>query len=146
LFLRRAAVKYLRADLFYRVTQAYAQQRLARVLEYVNDLALRVLQINAFSIGQQVILRTVAHRFSQPPSELLLQELHDAADPLQWKPFTPESANHRDLRKVVKGIHPAPAFTLRLHNATFVPPLKLPGRNSRELYHLRRCKPLVHLV
>jgi hypothetical protein len=40
LSLCRAAIENFRPDLFHRVTQTNSQQRLARILEYVNDLAL----------------------------------------------------------------------------------------------------------
>src|SRR5450432_1727524 len=146
LLLRRTAVEYLRPDFLHRVTQAHAQQRLARVLEGVNDLTLRVLQVNALSIGQEVIFRAVAYGFSQPMSEFLLQEFHNAADTLQREALVPQSANDRDLRDVIKGVQPAPAFAPRLHDAALVPPLKLARRYARERYHLRRCKTLVHLV
>src|SRR5262249_3646098 len=146
LLLRGAPVEDFRPDLAHGVTQAHAQQGLARVLEHVDHLTLRVLQVNALAIGQEVVLGAVADRFGQPPSQLLLQELHDAAYPLQRKALAPEGADHRDLSDILKRIEPSPAFPLRLHDAAFVPPLELPRRNACKLHHLRRCKTLVHLL
>src|SRR5262249_48361700 len=83
LLLRRTPVEDFCPDLAHGVTQAHAQQRLARVLEHVDHLALRVFQVHALAIGQKVVFGAVADRFGQPPPQLLLQELHDAAYPLQ---------------------------------------------------------------
>jgi hypothetical protein len=130
-------VKYFRPNLPDRITQANAQQRLARVLEYVNDLALRIFEINAFSVGQQVIFRASAYRLGQSSAKFFLQKFHDAADPLQGESFAAKSADDRDFREVVKGIHSAPAFTMGLHNAALVPPLKLARRDAREFHYLR---------
>src|SRR5262249_49071254 len=49
LSLSRSAVENFRPDLAHSVTQAYAQQGLARILKDVNHLALRVLQVDALA-------------------------------------------------------------------------------------------------
>src|SRR5262245_61259754 len=60
LFLGRTPVENLRPHFAHRITQAYAQQRLARILEDVDHLALRVLQVHALAVCEQVVLRAVA--------------------------------------------------------------------------------------
>src|SRR5258708_36710443 len=56
LFLHWSGAGHLRPYLSHRIAQAYTQQRLARVLQDVNDLALSVLHINAPAVRQQALL------------------------------------------------------------------------------------------
>src|SRR5215472_6621694 len=78
LLLRRPAIEDLRPHLAHRIAKAHPQQRLARILENVDHLALRVLEIDALAVGKKVIVRAVADGLGQPPSQLSLQKFHDA--------------------------------------------------------------------
>src|SRR5260370_628406 len=80
---RRTPAENLRMHFAHRIAQTDSKQRLARVLENVDHLFLRVFHIHALAVGQQMVVRIAADRLRQSPSKLLLQKLHDAAHFLQ---------------------------------------------------------------
>src|SRR6185437_10665737 len=91
-----------------RIAQADPEQRLAGVLENVNDLSLGVFQKDALPVGQQMVLRTIGDSFGKPSSKFLLQELHDAANALQRKCLAPKGTDHGDFGQVFRRVHPPP--------------------------------------
>src|SRR5258708_24997595 len=69
---RRTPAENLRVHFAHRVAQADSQQRLARVLENVDQLLLRVFEIHALAVGQQMVVRGAADGLRQTPAKLLL--------------------------------------------------------------------------
>src|SRR5438270_13805184 len=56
LFRRCQILRYLRVYLFHGIAQANAHDGLAGVLQNINDLAMRVLEVFALAVSKQLIL------------------------------------------------------------------------------------------
>lgn len=124
-------------DFPHRIAQAKAEHGLAGVVENVDYLALRVFNVNALAIRQQVIFRTAADDGGKPFAELFLEKLHNPAHALKGKALAAQRADHRDFSYIVQRVEPPAAFPLRNDDVAFVPPLKLPRSNSRKPHDLR---------
>src|SRR5437763_14413625 len=98
--LDRPSTEYYGAHIPHRIVQAYPKQWLAGVLQDVDYLLLRILQVDAFAVGEQMIVGAVAHRLGQPPSKFFLQKFDDAANPLQRNSLASQGTNDGDLGQI----------------------------------------------
>src|SRR5271155_4565561 len=127
-----------------RVAETYSQNRLTRILQDVDDLACRCLQIKMCSIGEQVNIRVAADNFSESFPELPIQETHDLSYPLQRDPLAPQLAYDCYFGEVLHGIKTAMSRSFGLDHSPLVPPLELAGGDAGQSDYFLRWKAFSH--
>src|SRR6185437_9294245 len=128
-----------------RVAEANGKHRLPRILEDVDDLLRRSLEIQRPAIRQQVIVRRTAYRFCQPLAEFLLQESHDVSHSLQREPLASQFADDGNFREILERIDSTMPITSRNHEPALVPPLQLPRSDASQSNDVAGCEAVLHL-
>src|SRR6266850_3150051 len=136
----------------YRIGEADGENRLARVLQYVDDVLRRGLYVNVGTICQQMyigaaVLFLGVDGLHQPLAELALQEPQHLAHALQGKALAAKLPDNRDLRQIIERVQPPPAGACGRDDALLIPPLQLAARDAgkgdylvrRETCHLLPC-------
>src|SRR6185437_9929129 len=128
-----------------RVAEADSKHRLSRILEDVDNLLRRSLQIQRPAIRQQVIIRRTADRFRESLAEFLLQEPHNSAHPLQGEALASQFANNGNFREILERIDTTMPIASRNHQPALVPPLQLARSDASQSNDVAGCETVVHL-
>jgi hypothetical protein len=123
LLLNFAGGENLGADLMNGVAQADGEQRLAAVLQHVDDTSGGVLDENVPAVGQEVVFGSGGDGLYKALAQLALKESDDLADALEAETATAKFADDGDLGDIVEGVETAMAFAGRHHDSALVPPL-----------------------
>lgn len=105
------------------IAQTDGEQRLAAVLEHINDAPRGGLQEDVAAVGEQVVFGPGGDDLDQALAQLFLQESDNLAHALQAEATAAQLADHGDLGNVVEGVEAAVAFAGGRDDATFIPPL-----------------------
>src|SRR6185437_7948521 len=98
------------ADLAHRITQTHTENGLARVLQKVNNLFGRGLQVKMGAVGEQVVFGASADGLRQAAAQFALQKTNYPAHSLQRKSPAAQVGNHGHFRQIIQRIQAAVAF------------------------------------